>query len=123
MKRALTLLFSILVLLLFGVQCTFLERHFKDPYVLDLDGIKARGILRAAVDNNSTSYYIYRGGRMGYEFELLRDLGKRLEVEIEFIVVSDIDQSFEFLEEGKVDLIAMNPLKITIIVRIGSRNY
>jgi len=108
MKRALTLLFSILVLLLFGVQCTFLERHFKDPYVLDLDGIKARGILRAAVDNNSTSYYIYRGRRMGYEFELLRDLGKRLEVEIEFIVVSDIDQSFEFLEEGKVDLIAMN---------------
>lgn len=45
---------------------------------------------------------------MGYEFELLRDLGKRLEVQIEFVVVSDIDQAFEFLAEGKVDLIAMN---------------
>lgn len=108
MKRVLTLLFSISVLLLFGVQCTFLERHFKDPYVLDLDGIKARGTLRAAVDNNSTSYYIYRGRRMGYEFELLRDLGKRLEVQIEFVVVSDIDQAFEFLTDGKVDLVAMN---------------
>jgi membrane-bound lytic murein transglycosylase F len=108
MKKALTLLFSVSVLLLFGVQCTFLERYFKDPYVLDLDGIKARGTLRAAVDNNSTSYYIYRGRRMGYEFELLRDLGKRLEVQIEFVVVSDSDQAFEFLTEGKVDLIAMN---------------
>ncbi|MCU0400128.1 MAG: transporter substrate-binding domain-containing protein [Algoriphagus sp.] len=108
MKKALILLFLISVLLLFGVQCTFLERHFRDPYILDLDGIKARGTLRTAVDNNSTSYYIYRGRRMGYEFELLRDLGKRLEVQIEFVVVSDIDQAFEYLAEGKVDLIAMN---------------
>lgn len=45
---------------------------------------------------------------MGYEFELLRDLGKRLEVQIEFVVVSDIDQAFEFLTDGKVDLVAMN---------------
>jgi membrane-bound lytic murein transglycosylase F len=45
---------------------------------------------------------------MGYEFELLLDLGKRLGVQIEFVVVSDIDQAFEFLDEGKVDLIAMN---------------
>ncbi|MBC6368891.1 transporter substrate-binding domain-containing protein [Algoriphagus sp. AK58] len=112
MKRALTLLFSIAVLLLFGVQCTFLEKRFrevfKDPYVLDLDGIRARGILRAAVDNNSTSYYIYRGRRMGYEFELLRDLGKRLGVQVEFVVVSDIENAFEQLGQGKVDLIAMN---------------
>lgn len=112
MKRALTLLFSFSVLFLFGVQCTFLEKRFrevfKDPYVLDLEGIQSRGVLRAAVDNNSTSYYIYRGRRMGYEFELLRDLGKRLGVQIEFVVVSDIQKAFELLEEGRVDLIAMN---------------
>lgn len=112
MKRALTLLLSIAILSLFGVQCTFLEKRFrevfKDPYVLDLDGIKTRGVLRAAVDNNSTSYYIYRGRRMGYEFELLRDLGKRLGVQVEYVVVSDIENAFEQLGEGKVDLIAMN---------------
>jgi membrane-bound lytic murein transglycosylase F len=45
---------------------------------------------------------------MGYEYELLRDLGNRLGIQIEFVVVSDIDQAFEFLDEGKVDLIAMN---------------
>lgn len=112
MRKTLILTFTLLTLLLFGVQCTFLEKKleniFDDPYVLDLPGIKARGTLRAAVDNNSTSYYIYRGRRMGYEFELLRDLGKRLGVQIKFVVVKDIESAFAGLEAGKVDLIAMN---------------
>ncbi|GAA0877637.1 transglycosylase SLT domain-containing protein [Algoriphagus jejuensis] len=112
MKKTLTLSLSIIILMLFGVQCTFLEERFDtifhDPYVLDLPGIKTRGTLRAAVDNNSTSYYIYRGRRMGYEFELLRDLGKTLGVQIKFVVVNDIESAFQHLEAGKVDLIAMN---------------
>ncbi|WP_026952987.1 MltF family protein [Algoriphagus mannitolivorans] len=112
MKKALIGIISFFILLFSGVQCTFfenrIEKVFKAPYILDLQGIQARGTLRAAVDNNSTSYYIYRGRRMGYEFELLRDLGKTLGVQIEFVVVSDIENAFDLLDEGKVDLIAMN---------------
>ncbi len=112
MRKTLILTFSLFTLLLFGVQCTFLEKKldtlFHEPYVLDLQGIKARGTLRAAVDNNSTSYYIYRGRRMGYEFELLRDLGKRLGVQVKYVVVRDIETAFDHLENGKVDLIALN---------------
>jgi membrane-bound lytic murein transglycosylase F len=112
MKKALVLFSSIITILLFGVQCTFIQERFEEAfrpkYILDLPGIKARGTLRAAVDNNSTSYYIYRGRRMGYEFELLRDLGKRLGVQIEYVVVGDIDRAFDYLDEGKVDLIALN---------------
>ena len=112
MKNTLIRSFSIILLLLFGVQCTFLEDRFgylfNEPFVLDLEGIQARGTIRAAVDNNSTSYYIYRGRRMGYEYELLKDLEKKLGVQVEFVVVSDIESAFDLLEEGKVDLIAMN---------------
>lgn len=112
MKRAFTLLFTIPFILLFGVQCTFLSNKFSEffgePFALDLDGIKSRGILKVAVDNNSTSYYIYRGRRMGYEFELLEDFGNSLDVQVGFVVVSDIDLAFEYLSNGKVDLIAMN---------------
>ncbi len=112
MKNTLIRFFSIILLLLFGVQCTFLEDRFgylfNEPFVLDLEGIQARGTIRAAVDNNSTSYYIYRGRRMGYEYELLKDLEKKLGVQVEFVVVSDIESAFDLLEEGKVDLIAMN---------------
>lgn len=95
-----------------GVQCTFMgdriEKVLQEPYIFDLEAIQSRGTLRAAVDNNSTSYYIYRGRRMGYEFELLRDLSKNLDVQLELVVLDDIDEAFEYLESGKVDLIAMN---------------
>ncbi len=98
--------------MLFGVQCTFLEKNFekvfKESYQLDLDGIKARGFIRAAINNNSAGYYIYRGRRMGFEYELLRDLSKRLGVQLRLILVDDIDKAFDYLQKGKVDLIAMN---------------
>ncbi|GMQ31171.1 transglycosylase SLT domain-containing protein [Algoriphagus confluentis] len=112
MKQFISATFSVLILLLSGVQCTFFEKRLNRDdnsiYQLDLVGIQKRGSIRAAVDNNSTSYYIYRGRRMGYEFELLRDLGKNLGVQVEFVIVSDIQDAFGKLDEGKVDVIAMN---------------
>ncbi|MEB2778458.1 transporter substrate-binding domain-containing protein [Algoriphagus sp. D3-2-R+10] len=113
MKNVLILFSSIFILLLFGVQCTFIEKNFgaiskEEAYLLDLPGIQNRGFIRAAVDNNSTGYYIYRGRRMGYEYELLRDLAKRLNVQLHLVMVSDIDRAFDYLHEGKVDVIAMN---------------
>jgi membrane-bound lytic murein transglycosylase F len=112
MKKAFIIFFSVLTVMLFGVQCTFLEKNFgkvfEERYELDLAGIKARGFILAAVDNNSAGYYIYRGRRMGYEYELLRDLAKRLDVQLHLVLVADIDKAFDYLREGKVDLIAMN---------------
>ncbi len=113
MKRASVLLISIISLLIFGVQCTFLEEQLgvkfgKETYILDLPGIEKRGFIRAAVDNNTSGYYIYRGRRMGYEYELLRDLAKRLDVQLRLVLVSDIDLAFNYLQSGKVDVIAMN---------------
>ncbi|WP_296700890.1 transporter substrate-binding domain-containing protein [Algoriphagus sp.] len=114
MKRASILFICFFSLLFFGVQCTFLEKNFgvhlsnNDTYILDLPGIETRGFIRAAVDNSSTGYYIYRGRRMGYEYELLRDLAKRLNVQLRLVLISDIDKAFEYLENGKVDVIAMN---------------
>ena len=92
----------------FGYFNGWFSKASREDYVLDIEGIRARGTLRVAVDNNSSSYYIYRGRRMGYEYELMLDLGKRLGLQLEFIVVADMDQAFIHLQEGKVDLIAMN---------------
>ena len=91
-----------------GYFNNWFSKSSKPEFILDIAGIQARGTLRVAVDNNSSSYYIYRGRRMGYEYELLLDLGKRLGVQVEFIVASDIDEAFAQLEDGRVDLIAMN---------------
>lgn len=113
MKKSVILFITVFTILLFGVQCTFLEENlnvkFKNKtYILDLQGIKNRGFIRAAVDNNSTGYYIYRGRRMGYEFEMLRDLAKRLDVQLHLVMSEDINKAFDYLETGKVDIIAMN---------------
>lgn len=92
----------------FGYFNNWFFSEVKNDFVLDKGGMQARGTLRVAVDNNSSSYYIYRGRRMGYEYELLLDLGKRLGLRVDFVVLADIDQAFVQLQEGKVDLIAMN---------------
>jgi membrane-bound lytic murein transglycosylase F len=111
-KIATTILFALL-LITFGVQCTFLEKKkeiafWEDPATLDLEEIKKRGYIRALVDNSTTSYYIYRGRRMGYEFELLRNLASSLGVRLHLIIKSDIDEAFNLLNNGQVDIIAMN---------------
>jgi membrane-bound lytic murein transglycosylase F len=113
MYKAFRIISTFLILSLFGVQCTFLEKYFPSPedepsYFLDLKGIKNRGTLRVAVDNNSTGYYIYRGRMMGYEYEMLRDLTEELELGLEIKVLTEIDEAFDQLNSGGVDLIAMN---------------
>lgn len=113
MKKKKVILLVVVVGIFLGIGAIgYLNNWFNksaaSEFILDKDGVQARGTLRVAVDNNSSSYYIYRGRRMGFEYELLLDLGKRLGVQVEFIVAADIDDAFAQLEDGRVDLIAMN---------------
>ena len=114
MKQTLYVLSFLIIFSLFGVQCTFFkgdrseEIFWENPAVLDLDEIVKRGYIRAIVDNSSTSYYIYKGRRMGYEFEMLRNLASRLGVKLHLVVTSDIQEAFYLLNKGKADIIAMN---------------
>ena len=112
MEKKKAILLATAVVFLMGIAVGYLNDWFirpsKQEFILDKEGIISRGSLRVAVDNNSSSFYIYRGRRMGYEYELLLDLGKELGVEIEFVVASGFDEAFGKLEDGRVDLIAMN---------------
>lgn len=45
---------------------------------------------------------------MGYEYEMLRDLSEELELGLEIKVLTEIDEAFDQLNSGGVDLIAMN---------------
>ncbi len=74
--------------------------------MLDLDKIKERGTLRALVDNSSTSYFIYKGQLMGYEYELLSLLAKEIGVTLEIILTPSIDEAFAKLNNGEGDIIA-----------------
>lgn len=79
---------------------------------IDLNQIRERGFLQAIVDNNSISYFIYRGQTMGYEYELLQSLARQLNVELKIKVISGIERAIDMLNRGEADLIAF-PLTIT----------
>ena len=80
--------------------------------VLDLEAILKRGYINALVDNNSVSYFIYKGQPMGYEYELLTLFAKHLEVDLKIQVTSGIDRAMDQLNKGEGDIIAF-PLTIT----------
>jgi membrane-bound lytic murein transglycosylase F len=88
------------------------EAFPSEPAVrLDLHAIRERGYINALVDNNSISYFIYKGKPMGYEYELLQDLAKHLKVGLKIKVTSGVESAIDQLNKGEGDIIAF-PLTI-----------
>lgn len=114
----LILFFSLVVIFLWNEIRNSAEKDLIDSASMlsDLARIKKTGILKAAVDYNSSNYFIYRGKPMGFEYELLQDLSKDLGVNLEIVVSNNINESFNGLKNNRFDVIAQN-LTIT-----GKRN-
>lgn len=79
---------------------------------IDLEQIKHRGVLRAVTAYSPTSYYIYRGRPMGFQYEMMEKLAAYLDVELELSVVDDIDVMIDMLHCGEIDIIA-HDLRVT----------
>ncbi len=76
------------------------------PSYRDLAAIKAEGKLKALVVNNSTSYFLYRGKPMGFEYELLEKFADHLGVELEVTISKNIDSIFYELNTKDIDIVA-----------------
>ena len=72
----------------------------------DLESIKEDGVLNAITIYNSTSYFLYKGMPMGFEYELLSRLADDLDLDLKITVADDIDDLFDMLNNGEGDLIA-----------------
>ena len=72
----------------------------------DLEEIKAKGKLVALVGNSSSSYFIYRGRPMGFEYEMLLAFCEEIGVALEVVIPDDMNDLFNMLNSGKGDLIA-----------------
>jgi membrane-bound lytic murein transglycosylase F len=72
----------------------------------DLDQIRHRGVLRVAMPNNSSSYFIYRGQALGYQYEMAQRLARSLGVRLQAVAPALHTDMFRLLEVGEVDLIA-----------------
>jgi membrane-bound lytic murein transglycosylase F len=90
-----------------GVLVESAMTSFKDDaYKADLDDILARDVLRVLTRNTSTTYFIYRGEQLGFEYELMKDFAKSQGVRLELVIPPDREALGRYLAEGKGDLVA-----------------
>lgn len=103
-------LYLLLFLILFPVSCqVWLKWQQKQEiFRVDLDAIRHRGRLIAITDYNASSYFVYNGNPMGFQYDMLRYYADYLGLELEILPVASTAEAFNKLNSGAGDLIAMN---------------
>lgn len=84
------------------------SEKYEKPVEVDLPEIRKKGKLVAITSYGMTSYFLYRGQPMGYEYELLKRLAEHLDLELEIKVAYNMDQLTNMLNRGEGDIIAHN---------------
>jgi membrane-bound lytic murein transglycosylase F len=69
---------------------------------------KIEGTLTALMDNSVTSYFIYQGQPLGYEYEMLELFAKENNLTLKIKIIDQVDHILDSLTEGKGDLVAAN---------------
>jgi len=77
-----------------------------EPISRDLAQIRERGSITVVAPYNSTTYFIYQGEPLGYEYELLAAFAKDLGVALKIVVVTDPKSLISALNEGEGDIAA-----------------
>ena len=72
----------------------------------DLTEIKKKGKLTALIAYSGTSYFLYKGRPMGYEYELLEKLADHFQLDLDLRVSKNLDLMLEELKEGDIDIVA-----------------
>jgi len=78
----------------------------REPVRRDLAEIRERGTLKVLAPYNSTTYFVYRGEPLGYEYELLREFASAEGLELKMVVVTDPKSLLPLLNEGEGDVAA-----------------
>ena len=89
------------------------DSNLPRPVKKDLKEIRADGKIKALINYSATSYFIYRGQPMGFEYELLNQYAKSQGVELEVIPIKNMDSMFIHLNHGVGDVVAAN-LTVTL---------
>ena len=107
-----------------ALDAYLLKRHTVDDHVdeiRDWDRILATGRLRMLTVNQPTTYYLWRGELLGFEYELVQGFAKANDLELEVVVASDIGQLFEWLGVGRGDLVAASLVRTADREAMGMR--
>jgi membrane-bound lytic murein transglycosylase F len=72
----------------------------------DLSHIREDGTLNAITIYSGTSYFLYRGQAMGFEYDLLERYAEHLGLELNIIIAKNQDELINMLNRGEGDIIA-----------------
>ena len=75
-------------------------------YDFDLEQIKERGVLKALTVHSPSSYFLYKGKSMGFEYELLQNFADEIGVKFKIVKVNNLDEMILMLKKGEGDIIA-----------------
>lgn len=70
--------------------------------------IKEKGSLHVITNYGSSSYFIYKGQPMGFQYELLKSYSEYLGVDLDITVYKNVDEAFRLANSGEVDLIGVD---------------
>jgi membrane-bound lytic murein transglycosylase F len=93
-------------LFLWGCQLKNDPAHSKVIDPSDLPGIVKKGKLTVLMENSLGSFFIYKGRKMGLEYDLLKIFAKEIGVELEVKIVNHLDEIEKDLQKNEGDLIA-----------------
>ena len=99
-------LFLVLFCCVFGCKNTRPNPVSENAY--DLPQIKDSGELVVLTLYSSTSYFIYRGQEMGFQYELSGQFAKSLGLKLRIEVANSVDELIQKLLAGEGDMIAYN---------------
>src|SRR5712691_10222012 len=71
-----------------------------------LEEIVKSGYIRVLTRNNDTSFFIYRGHRMGFDYELGKKLAQSLGIRVDMIITQSWAEMVPALLKGEGDVIA-----------------
>lgn len=105
-RRNLLIIFSLILISVFA--CRNKHHAGEEEEAHDLAQIKDSGELVVLTLYSSTSYFIYRGQDMGFQYELSEQFAKSLGVKLRVEVAKNVPELIQKLLAGEGDIIAYN---------------
>ena len=113
-KFSLLVIMSLFVSLLFVIDSCVMKKEEapvvieKPEFRIDLAEIIKKDTLTILAENSTTSYFIYKGKKMGFEYELLQLFAEEIGVNLKVVIVENLDSLINMLDRGEGDIIACN---------------
>lgn len=98
-----------LLILLISDWTTDQTQRMPDPVKhTDFPEISKRNTFNVILGYNTLNYFIYKGTPQGYQYEIVQELAKDLNMKVSISISNDLERAFQELAFGNCDLVAMD---------------